>query len=782
MGTWWIGGSLTWGVPVPEYKTPGVYVEEVERGPKPIEGVSTSVAGFLGGTDRGPEEPRLITSFADYRRLYGGVVDDSNLAHAVKGFFDNGGSRCYIGRVTRFEEVADGGAAGHAPQGDTLDISTNTIDYGFVEDGETVTRSVVVTNLGDPAAGDPTAADPAVEISGLSVSSTDDDEDQFEPADLPSTNGGSKVSLAPGASYVVEVDYTADPGTGPTKNREATLEISHNAGTPSSPIEVDLLGSGVTSGDEHLAVSAGWIDFGTVPVNNERTESVTLSNLGASGDSPIDVSDISTTDDAFEVTPMVDSDAGDSPETIEPGESLELEVTAAPDDALSATGALELVHDATSPSATTASPTSIGLAVEGAERVLAATTVGPGPWGEGVALVVEDATMYKPGRNEFFALTVRYWADPADRAEAKAVYAEPDRDSDEAPDPDVEEVYDNLSPEPAADNYYVEEVSGASTLVDLDKEADGRPANGISWLVHEKGGDVPDEVDVTHYEGDAIEVEDRTGLAAFEQVDEITIVCAPDENAVGQALTLAIENHCASKGDRFAILQAEEDADPPGSLTPSVDSSYAAFYHPWLTVSHAETGNEITVPPGGHVAGIFARSDSEHGVHKAPANEVVRGVLSLPVTIGKADQATLNPRGVNCIRSFRGRGIRLWGARTTSSDPAWKYVNVRRLFLYIEESIDEGTQWVVFESNDEDLWARVRQTISNFLTGVWEDGALMGTTPDEAFYVKCDRSTMTQNDIDNGRLICEIGIAPVKPAEFVVFRISQWTAGAEGGG
>ena len=178
------------------------------------------------------------------------------------------------------------------------------------------------------------------------------------------------------------------------------------------------------------------------------------------------------------------------------------------------------------------------------------------------------------------------------------------------------------------------------------------------------------------------------------------------------------------------------------------------------------------------MAGIYARSDVERGVHKAPANEVIRGVDSLEFPVNKGKQDVLNPQGINCIRVLGGRGIRIWGARTLSTDPLWKYVNIRRLFLYLEESIEEGTQWVVFEPNNEKLWDRVKQTISQFLTRVWKDGALIGTTPEEAFFVKCDRTTMTQDDIDNGRLIVLIGVAPVKPAEFVIFRIAQWAGGS----
>jgi phage tail sheath protein FI len=192
-----------------------------------------------------------------------------------------------------------------------------------------------------------------------------------------------------------------------------------------------------------------------------------------------------------------------------------------------------------------------------------------------------------------------------------------------------------------------------------------------------------------------------------------------------------------------------------------------------------EAGVKRLVPPGGHVAGIYARSDTERGVHKAPANEAVRGAQDVEFCVTPGEQAILNPKGVNVIRAFPGRGILVWGARTLSSNTLWKYINVRRLFNYVEESIDEGTQWVVFEPNDEKLWKRVVQTITQFLTRVWKDGALMGTKAEEAFFVKCDRSTMTQDDIDNGRLVCLIGIAPVKPAEFVIFRIAQVKSGAE---
>jgi phage tail sheath protein FI len=186
------------------------------------------------------------------------------------------------------------------------------------------------------------------------------------------------------------------------------------------------------------------------------------------------------------------------------------------------------------------------------------------------------------------------------------------------------------------------------------------------------------------------------------------------------------------------------------------------------------TNRPSNIPPAGHMAGIWARSDATRGVHKAPANEVVQGAIGLAYNTTKGEQDTLNPVGVNCIRAFPGRGIRVWGARTLSSNPSWRYLNVRRLFNYVEKSIEGGTQWVVFEPNNYDLWARVTRDITAFLKTVWATGALFGLTSDQAFYVKCDEETNPPELRDLGMLVTEIGMCPTKPAEFVIFRISQW--------
>ena len=280
-------------------------------------------------------------------------------------------------------------------------------------------------------------------------------------------------------------------------------------------------------------------------------------------------------------------------------------------------------------------------------------------------------------------------------------------------------------------------------------------------------------------------------LERLESIEDISIVAAPGHSALAgtgyRAVQQALISHAERMRYRVAVLDTRPNLLPGGAREDRsfIDSTYAAIYYPWVVVSNplARPGNdqipkEISLPPSGFVCGIYARTDISRGVWKAPANEVVRGALRFEPDINRRQQEVLNPEGVNCLRSFYGRGLRVWGGRTASSDPEWKYVNVRRYFIYLEHSIDRSTQWAVFEPNGEALWANIRETVSGFLYNEWRSGALLGATPEEAYFVRCDRSTMTQNDLDNGRLICLIGVAALKPAEFVIFRIGQKTADA----
>ena len=273
----------------------------------------------------------------------------------------------------------------------------------------------------------------------------------------------------------------------------------------------------------------------------------------------------------------------------------------------------------------------------------------------------------------------------------------------------------------------------------------------------------------------------KAALARLVSIEDIAIIAAPGHtefSSTADAVTAELVAQASAPGAyRLAVLDVPKGRTVAQALAfkAHVDSRFAALYYPWVVAAGAGA-TEVMLPPSGFMCGIYARVDIERSVYKAPANEVVRGAVRFERAVSKGEQDVLNPAGVNCLRFFEGRGNRVWGARTTSSDPEWKYVNVRRYFNYLEHSIDRGTQWAVFEPNDEPLWNRVKRATEDFLLKEWRSGGLLGDKPERAFFVKCDRTTMTQNDLDQGRLICLVGVAVVKPAEFVIFRIGQWTA------
>ncbi|MBB5019130.1 hypothetical protein HNQ59_002428 [Chitinivorax tropicus] len=373
-----------------------------------------------------------------------------------------------------------------------------------------------------------------------------------------------------------------------------------------------------------------------------------------------------------------------------------------------------------------------------------------------------------------------------------------------------QDVYDELSGHPSQKRYI-------GKILQLDDPEDENATVWLSWAPSadafdavrlmlalaanasprlQNGGDGdlagPDELNGEPADPDNASVK-ATGLEALGEIDDIAIVALPDagdlvDSDTSAAAAQLLIAHAENLRYRIAVL----DAPPQSSLNEirafrgRFDSKYAALYHPWIEIldpteraSQGAPQRRLMLPPSGFVCGIYARSDIERGVHKAPANEVVRGLTRFEANINKGRQDVLNPEGVNCLRFFEGRGSRVWGARTISSDPEWKYVNVRRLFIYIEHTLDKGSQWAVFEPNNERLWANIRRMVEDFLLVLWRDGALLGEKPEQAYFVRCDRTTMTQNDLDNGRMICLVGIAPVKPAEFVIFRVGQWTADAK---
>lgn len=357
----------------------------------------------------------------------------------------------------------------------------------------------------------------------------------------------------------------------------------------------------------------------------------------------------------------------------------------------------------------------------------------------------------------------------------------------------VAERYPNVSMDAKADSYVQTVVEEQSELIFVEAKAKGAalPAAGNYDLA---GGEIKTKaVSLRDYQGSAAE---RVGLGGLEPLSDVTMICVPDLmasyeageiDAKGvQAVQQTIIDYCEAVRYCFAILDS-----PPGLMpqevaewrkTVNYDTTRAALYYPWIEISDMtdNAGRTRTVPPSGHIAGVYARVDNTRGVHKAPANEIMRNTLGLEVQLTKGENDILNPLGVNAIRSFPGRGIRIWGARTLSSDASWRYINVRRLFSMIEESIENGTQWVVFEPNDQALWGRVKRDVTAFLKQVWRTGALFGQSPAQAFYVKCDEELNPPEARDLGQLVVEVGISPVKPAEFVIFRVSQWSGDGEG--
>lgn len=426
----------------------------------------------------------------------------------------------------------------------------------------------------------------------------------------------------------------------------------------------------------------------------------------------------------------------------------------------------------------------------------AVRAVGPGSWGKRIWARIDESTTKRPDANGNaqpvgFRLRLAYWSG---NTEPFDPFTEEGQKNSQQPT--LTEDFDDLVTDEKSPDFYGKRLS----FIDQAKSnARQGPENSALGMLVRNAGAAPDarpdnksqaladngiedsNLDATDYEGiPAAQRNEAQGLEALklDPYRDVALVYAP---AVDIAIAKKIISHCEQLHFRFAAI----DCPPRSNLaeldprTTIADTKYAAFYCPWIAISDPQTGAHKLVPPGGHSLGVYARTDVERGVFKAPANETLRGVLELEIDINDEIQGQLNPRGVNAIRQFPGRGLRIWGARTMTSDALWKYVSVRRLFIFLERSIYEGTQWVVFEPNDPRLWARVIDTVRLFLRGQWRLGALFGRTEEQAFFVTCDESTMTQDDILNGRLICEIGIAPVRPAEFVIFRIFQHTAEAQ---
>jgi phage tail sheath protein FI len=640
---------------MPEYLAPGVYVEEVSYRAKSIEGVGTTTTGFIGPTRYGPVggEPELLTSFADFERIYGGIdslvfeptppgtaqeTQANFMAHAVRAFFDNGGTKLYVARVYEF--------------------NTNTVP-------------------------------------------------------VPNDTGSAK---GPGTTPVI---FARFPGSGGNMRITLTVKVGPNVLTKDA--DDNPVASGLTDADLVYIKQVGTPNNPLVPegfydVIKSSEGVVTFDNATTSG-----------------VITLADFDA---------------------------------------------------------------------PENYSVHIVTVIVSVRRPGRFSNDELVGEFSLHPESRNSiAKYFQDEPESRNrflhvPFAIRPGSITTGSALAPAllgTGMEDIILRQVAPDDELATFTTPRDARPTPAeLTVVINLTSGSDGRLPSANSYRGnDTGPV--MSGLFTFEGIDEISIVAAPgstyqstelgatDNDRRASQITSNLLTHVEKMRYRVAVLDSPDAfvLSEVRNFRGKFDSKHAALYFPWITVldpNDPDGIREIELPPSGFVAGIYARNDVEHGVFKAPANEVVRGAIGFETLLNKAQQDVLNPEGINCFRFFEGRGYRLWGARTISSDPEWKYISVRRYFAYLEHSVDKGTQWAVFENNGDALWANIRRTVEDFLFNEWRSGALLGEKPEQAFFVRCDRSTMTQNDLDNGRLICLVGVAVVKPAEFVIFRIGQWTA------
>jgi phage tail sheath protein FI len=795
---------------MPEYLAPGVYVEETSFRAKSIEGVSTSTTAFVGPTRRGPipprpgtttETPELVTSYADFERIYGGIGKvhggENFLAHGVRAYFNEGGARLYVARVFTAAEGSDGRA-----------------------------RSRVIASTGDGAG--KRNAQFVARFPGLSGNGRITLRKIYQPATADTMkNAPEGTLLRTGGDAPAEPARVRGAGGGPfTLRNDETLVLVTGEGDAAKTVTVTFTGTGAS------------LTAPKVPANpqglsaEDRTLRITVNGTVV----PVVIPDESMTAEqlaAFLNARLLPSGVGvTAPDgklvftTVRQGTGASLAVDKNTKFGLTAE-AKTIKGEGSVPDLSSVSVTDLDRALQafglragtreggldirtaatGAEQAL---RVGAGTGNVGLGLT-ETPQADPPARGRkgpaqaWWALKSGRWADAANKpldpgrsdqmeggADFVTLFVETE-DGDGA-----RSAYEGLAlgedhprflagalPEvPSRRSDYLEQAfayvhaPGVGPLQLHDALFGGAE---VAVLALDGGNDgLPPIADAY-----------REALNTLKPLEDISILAAPGHTAYKDAWQ-GIQLELISFAERprayqIAVLDTPPQQEVSGAreARSRVDSKYAALYYPWVTVSNPswrpgrdDLRREIDLPPSGFVAGIYARNDVQRGVHKAPANEVVRGALRFETDVNFDEQGVLNPIGVNCLRFFPGRGNRVWGARTVSSDPEWKYVNVRRYFNYVERSIDVGTQWAVFEPNGEALWANVRQTIASFLYNEWRNGALLGTDPKQAYFVRCDRSTMTQNDLDNGRLVCLVGVAVIKPAEFVIFRIGQKTADA----
>ncbi|MEK0451745.1 MAG: hypothetical protein RL088_4013 [Verrucomicrobiota bacterium] len=753
---------------MPEYLAPGVFVEETSFRSKSIEGVSTSTTAFVGLSRRGAAAsvqtpPELLTSFADFERMYGGLGDlelDQNtrlfnyIAHAVQGYFNEGGARLFFARVIPAGACAASSDDMDGPQAQSANLIAAPVGtLSRIQARVRGPRGNGIAMFNDTITAMPVASG-AAEAAAMPVGTMILHRDNAAPpvetvlcrtaAGWVNDAGVATPLPGAGAFSVLTLDVCLVDGDGgtwsfdnlaydPAHPRALSRVLAEDEARARGLFAWFSLAPAVTGHELRTAILA----LGVAPASGLREHPFTGGDSvpprtsrfrsrfrGSGGNGRVFFSESLTPvrADALDrqhAGTIIRRTAGGSSTFFVRGDGVWTDANGVPA-VIPAGGTIEAV--------------TLNVTTEDADGY-SATYEGLHYGSEHPSSIRSAFPQNPTSRDQ--QLTQLYWFDLADSVSAFAL-----RDGIRG------------LPMSADDTAFQLEILNGF---------DGQPVDEVDW---------------------------DDAFASVSANDDVSILASPGATELPNNLNSVIPALLPHEAERrrsyrMAVLDVPRGTTIAGAaeFKGAIDSKYAALYYPWVVVSNpkfnpnnTDIPKEILVPPSGFICGIYARNDNERGVHKAPANEVVRSALRFERQVLTGEQEMLNPLGVNCLRFFPGRGFRVWGARTCSSDPEWKYVNIRRYFNYLERSIDRGTQWAVFEPNGERLWANVKETITSFLYNEWVSGALLGTSPEQAFFVRCDRSTITQNDLDNGRLVCLVGVAAIKPAEFVIFRIGQKTA------
>ena len=744
------------------YYAPGVYIEEPDKGTKPIQGVATSVTAFIGFTKRAEKlnddevttrsilgEPTLVTSWAQFEKHFGGFDENAYLPYSVRGFFDNGGTRCYITSVRTTDP--------HKAQ--------KLLSVLYKKDKEDKGKNIAGL-LAIAKDGGTKGNDLQVQIVAASKTSTDDpltNDSRKNTAYSISVRDGENGTYSPLKNWVQRAKARA--AVEEAKRQEFQTKRDEWAAQEKKAKKLSP-----EERAKELAKLQQEVTEKKSALTAKSTEQVTLKDTWQTAGI-----DLSLPERRWNTVKAewlrVDENSGK-----------EGELDTARQQFATLTSEIEAARTAVADAEATltAAQTSADIDVAKAKAEWEKS------WTEKLKATEEAREQWA-----FELEDLPFWGESSRADQQKIANAQSD----------LVQLWrlHKRGKEAEAQPVAVSDVKLEGGCLSIDhlflRDKQLITKTEFESAANDNGEVVFKEKSTALYQGDEAK---RKGVDGFYAYDDINLVCAPDvmmayklmdekseADTIVKGLQESILTFCKRAHYPFAILDTPNIKDVQAinewrMNLPGGDTMHGALYYPWIKIADPfNAGRQIEIPPSGHMAGIYARSDSQRGVHKAPANEIVSGAIDLTINVTKAEQELLNPNGINCIRQFPGRGIRVWGARTLSmTDPSWRYINVRRLFSYVEASVERSTQWVVFEPNDYALWAKVRRDVTAFLRTVWLSGALFGLTPEQSFYVKCDEETNPSELRDLGQMVCEIGMSPVKPAEFVIFRFSQW-AGQE---